>query len=307
MAAARKRVATINAGIENTDVTMRHYLAQVDQLAMVAKHTAEVDVNFPNLDILRKSYDRKSGANLASSSQRFGGEAADIVGPLRHALAYESPSDANSRRSNSRSNSMNRRRSSVGPLPALLSFGVKPWPRRTSLDPKGTTRVDPIRRVELSIAHLRDEHQSLLTRRDDTLLELQSMLGRIDACIKQKDAVRSWTKTALESNRTLRVTVDMLHAQIRGNWGAKMRRYKDKLYDATARQIISPVIKVSFQVYSTVRWTWSRRSVEARTQFRSSRRDGSERVPWLCYLLFVSIFVFALLWYLGGSGDVGEL
>lgn len=141
MLAARKTVDSIQTSIVVLDDAMRHYLAQVDQIQLVTRTSAEVDLEFPSLGRLRS------------------------VGP---------------------------------PSTAVHAFGLKPWSRRTALDPSGAMRIDPIRRVELTLEHARARHLDMLRARETATDALHDMIQEVDSRIKQKDEVRDWTKAALE-------------------------------------------------------------------------------------------------------------
>jgi hypothetical protein len=54
---ARRRLDTIDSNIQIIDDAIRHYLAQVGQLQIVTKTSAEVELVFPGLDALRAVYD----------------------------------------------------------------------------------------------------------------------------------------------------------------------------------------------------------------------------------------------------------
>lgn len=117
---------------------MRHYIAQVDQLQVVTRTSAEIELEFTGLEELREAY----GDGALSQ--------------------------------------------------------IKPWSRRTALDPTGTMRIDPIKRVEVTLDHARSRHLAMLRARQTTTAALHEIILQVDARIKQKDEVRLWTKAALE-------------------------------------------------------------------------------------------------------------
>lgn len=299
---ARQRLDGLNVNLDVVAENVRHYFAQIDQLTSVLKTTAEVDVTFANLGPIRMAYARKPD----SKSLRVG-EQADVLGPLRS--PHDSGSGTESRRSGSRQNSVAaaRRKASLGPahLPPILAMGMKPWPRRTSLDPDGTARVNPMRRVELTINYARNYHSTILRRRDETLVQLRSMISTIDSLIKQKDALRSWTKAALESNRNLRNTRDSLIADLKGNTSLRMGRFRDALIDGGVRTILGPLAQVFLFFSMWFKWfiPWSDGGT-ARTIRRRRMAARGEKAGY-CGVLG-RLLVFTLVVGLGWAVWVGH-
>ena len=286
---AKQRLERFQADLDGTSESVKHYLAQIDQLTSVAKITAEVDMHFPNLVHIRLANAKKTETKASR------GEAADVLGPLRN--VYESGSDSGSRRP-SRQNSLAKRKSTL----PLLSVGIKPWPRRMSLDPDGVRRVDPITRTGLTIEYGRNHLKILMARRDDALGELQKMLTSLDSLVKQKDAVRSWTKSALERNRNLKSARDALHAEIEGNTSARLARIYDTVIDRAARLVAWPFMNLILSFTGWMRWAASRRSQDAR---RNYKRSSGGRVGSCCWLvvLVVGVSILASFWW----GDRSEL
>jgi len=301
LAVARKRLDSVNLNLERVDENMRHFLSQIDQLQYVAKISAEVDTVWPDLERLQTAYNHRSRGEIAGDDE-------DTVAPLRASrdgsIGLDKGPDkrlANGLpNGNARPRAPRRKTTFSNPLPPIYNFGIKPWPRRSSLDPTGTNRVNPVRRMELTLEHARSQGEDMLRRRGDTTRELQSMIGRIDALIRQKDAVRSWTKAALEENRFLQYTVDSLHRQIRGDSRARMGRLKDRIYDTLVRQILSPLFRGIFGVFHVGRWVWSLRSSSSRQRYGSGVR-GLKNMPWGVWGFgAVVVGLVAVFWYIGG-------
>jgi len=290
VAAAKKRLDSVNANLESFDDSMRHYFAQVNQVQRVAKVSAQVDLVWPDLQGLQHTY-----APYSKSDGQ--GEDKDNLAPLRGPRSNPLSERRQSMNGNARPNPSKRKATMQIALPQIIGFGMTPWPRRSSLDPTGTSRVDPIRRLELTLDHARSQGDDMLRRRAETTRELQSMIGRIDALIRQKDAVRSWTKAALEQNRSLQLAVDSLNRQIRGDSRARMGRMKDRIYDTLVRQLLSPLFRGIFGVFYIGRWVWGLRS--SRTRQESVR--GLKGAPWGVWgfaALIVGLGLF--FYYIGG-------
>lgn len=292
---ANQKLDGINANLEGVDDRVRHYLAQIDQLALVSKSTAEVDVHFPNLAPIRHLYSKKADPKATH------GEAADILAPLRQSMAHDSASGSDTRRMVSRQNSSvtaSRKKASLGPLPQIYALGVKPWPRRTALSPNGSEWVNPIRRVELTLEHAHQQHVRLQTRRDEALSALQRMITAIDAMIKQKDAVRHWTKAVLESTRSLRNTADGIKADLNGDLTRRLKRLSDTSLDRLVRSFVGPLLQLALGGVGWSRWVVSRRNEEAR---RSFRRSGGRVgwAGWICWgiVLLLAAGIGVSLWY----------
>jgi hypothetical protein len=292
---AKERLERININLEVSIQNVRHYLAQIDQLSAVSKITAEVDIDFPNLSPLRSFHAKRLELKAARGE-------AEILSPVKRSSVYESASETGSRRP-SRRNSLvlPKRKLSIGTLPPLLSLGIQPWPRRTSLDPTGKHKVNPIRRAELTINHAKTQHAALTSRRDEALSSLQRMIASIDSLIKQKDAVRSWTKAALDTSRSLRSTRDTLQAELDGNTSARLARVYDAIFDRSARMVIWPMINLLFSTVGWSRWFVSRRSEAARRNFR---RHSGGNVGVCCWLVFLIVGVAAGLAWLGGQSEL---
>lgn len=281
------------------DENIRHYFAQIDQLSSVAKVSAEVDMHFPNLAPIRLAYAKKP------EPKAHRGEAADVLGPLR---AYDSASGSEARRSGSRQNSLAqsgaRRKGSLGPLPQLYSNGIKPRPRRFSLAPDGTQRVDPIRRTELSLAQAQKQQDVLRSRIDGALKTLQGMLATIDGLMKQKDAVRAWTKVALEHNRTMRNTVDGLKADLAGGTRARIDRLTDLAIDRGTRMVVGPLLQLVLNATRSSRWAFSWRNEHSRRSFQRERERGGTRSVVMCWtVLGVIVLAWGLLYRYGESWE----
>ena len=286
---ARKKLDMVNANLQHVEDSIRHYLSQIDQIQNVARLSAEVEMSWPNLGQLQREYIMPS---LPGEEGEDEDNSASQSGPHDNANG----SDWHAKVTNGRSN-LKRKTTLSTALPSLFSFGMKPWPRRSSLDPAGTSRVDPIRRVELTVDHVKSQEVDMTVRRGRTLRDMQSMIGRIDALIRQKDAVRNWTKTALEQNRSLQHAVDSLHRQIRGDSRARMGRLKDRIYDTTIRRLFSPLFRGFFGIIYLGRWTWSLRSAVTR---REAVR-GLRGAPWGVWGFGTVVLGVALLfYYIGG-------
>ena len=291
MSAARRRLDTVNLNIERIDDSMRHYLSQIDQMRTVAKVSAEVDTVWPELERLQAAYlHRRSADGLGENQDVLSG----LRGPRDDSPALDRRSVTGTIRSQPK-----RKGTLSTPLPPLYNSGINPWPRRSSIDSTGTSRVNPIHRVELTLNHARSQGEDMFRRGGETTRELQSMIGRIDALIRQKDAVRSWTKAALEQNRSLQHAVDSLHRKIRGDSRARMGRLKDRIYDTLVRRLLSPLFRGVFGVFYIGRWIWSLRSSNSRQQHGVR---GLKDAPWGVWgFATVIVALVGFFYYFGGE------
>lgn len=261
--ATRTRLEVVDSNLERIDDSFRHYLAQIEQVRTVAKVSADVETVWPDVDTLKRSFSVEGGESTGE-------------------FVRNTP----------------RRKSTLStPLPSLFNFGIKPWPRRATLESDGITRVDPVRRVELTIDRARSQRETMGRRRVGVTRELQSMIGRIDALIRQKDAVRSWTKAASEQNRSLQHAVDTLHRQIRGDSRARMGRMKDRVYDTLVRRLLSPLFRGVFGVFYMGRWVWGLRSPHGRVESVRGLRGAPWRV-WGSGAVIVGLVAF--FYFIGG-------
>ncbi|ORY34806.1 hypothetical protein BCR39DRAFT_556311 [Naematelia encephala] len=182
-------------------------------------------------------------------------------------------------------------------IPRLQDFSVKPWPRRTSLDPSGTRQVNPITRVELTIEHAKSRRSDMNRYRAETTRDLQRMIRQIDGLMRQKDAVRAWAKTARERHRNLQLSVDQLQRQLRGNTHVRWGRMTDTLLDTVWRRIASPIFKSFFGVFYVGKWFWSLRHPSTRVGTRPNER-GPEMWGWWSILVGLGSII-AFFWWLG--------
>ena len=200
-----------------------------------------------------------------------------------------------------RSSSMARRRTSTSNShqPSMFAFGINPFPRRTATDLASSNRLEPLSRVNLTITQARDARAGMLADRAEVVEGLQSMIHRIDALMKQKDAVRQWTKLALESNRILRATMDSLNAEVVGNNRARMRRLRDQMIDLSLRQGVGQLFKIVYRVWYLVMWFVSWRTPSARRNLREDQK-GWRGVPWgtTCAIL-LGVLVVVVFYRLG--------
>lgn len=153
----------------------------------------------------------------------------------------------------------------------------------------------PYARLRSVMAEAEAQSVTLLQSRGEALKRLQGMMGVIDAFIKQKDSVRVWTKTALDSNRTTRITVEMLNAELKGDRTARIGRIKDKVYDKFARSGVWPIFKFTFFLIHNVRWVLSYRSKEARQAFRREKAVTLSRGD-VFRLTILSTVIFGLVY-----------
>lgn len=167
------------------------------------------------------------------------------------------------------------------------------WLRPTMRANDGQLR--PYARLRSVMAEVETQSVTLLQSRGEALKRLQGMMGVIDAFIKQKDSVRVWTKTALDSNRTTRITVEMLNAELKGDRTARIGRIKDKVYDKFARSGVWPIFKFTFFLIHNVRWVLSYRSKEARQAFRREKAVTLSRGD-VFRLTILSTVIFGLVY-----------
>ena len=287
--AARKKLDSVNANLRHVEDSIRHYLLQIDDIRNVARLSAEVEMSWSNLGQLQREY------IMPSQSDEEGG-LEELSRPQGERVDSPNGSDWHAKAINGSGN-LKRKSTFSKPPPSLFSLGMRPWPRRSSLDPSSTSRANPIRRVELTVDYVKTQEADMTLGRGRTLRDMQSMIGRIDALIRQKDAVRNWTKTALEQNRSLQHTVDSLHRQIRGDSRARMGRLKDRIYDTTIRRLFSPLFRGFFGIFYLGRWIWSLRSAVSR---REAVR-GLRGAPWGVWGFGTVVLGVALLfYYIGG-------
>ncbi|ORX37782.1 hypothetical protein BD324DRAFT_680664 [Kockovaella imperatae] len=161
-------------------------------------------------------------------------------------------------------------------------------------------RDSPVARVEAALARGREAHSAFLHQRAETARQLQSMITRIDAMMKQKDAVRSWTKAALESNRVLRANMESLNAQVVGNSRARMRRVRDRLIDFGVRQGLGQIFKLCYKLWEALIWTASWRTPTARKNLRQDQK-GWKGVPYGTFI-GVAVIGMIILFYHVGEG-----
>jgi hypothetical protein len=219
LGSVRRRLENVDVSLETADESMRHYFSQIDQFTAVAKITCGVDMRWQDVEPLRKAY---SSRRISGS---FGDDHRDhrvVSGDL-----HDSPgSDANAQRRVSPRLSPRqtvspvlgaagtgapmpkppKRKSTIAStMPSLFHLNLTPWPRRSYLDPSGTTRVDPIRMAELTLEDVRRRAGEVGTLRRGARESLQGMIAEVDGLIRQKDQVRAWTKNALGKVGTVRL------------------------------------------------------------------------------------------------------
>ena len=179
-------------------------------------------------------------------------------------------------------------------MQSIFAYGINPFPRRL-----GGDRAKPVQRVEQALVAARDAQLAMHAERRDTETQLRGMITRIDALMKQKDAVRAWTKSALESNRILRLNMESLNAEVVGNNRARMLRWRDRMIDFGLRQGVGQLFKLVYRLWYVVIWSASWRTRTARQNLRDDQK-GWRGVPWGTSMFIVGLGAILLFYHLGG-------
>ncbi|KAL7425047.1 hypothetical protein Q5752_000735 [Cryptotrichosporon argae] len=296
VSATRQRLEHHVAVVEQADASFEHYVKQITQVEKLFKVSADVALDFAGLDALRPA------------RTQYPTEDGDALSPLRSPNA--SGSDAAARRPAPRRPA--RRPSALTANLPSLAFAFMPFPRRTSIDPATMARVDPISRAELAIAHARDKMRDQAARRKDATRQLQSMIGQIDALIKQKDVVRAWSKTALDHIHALNEQLEGLRREINSSSRARMGRLLDSFYDGSARALspfVRSLFRLTFVVYRPRRQATDVAVVDGndvqgqgndRRAVVQPRRNGTS---WMCALVVLVLAVVVSFFIIGGMVD----
>jgi hypothetical protein len=319
----RRRLDQVNASLEVVDYSMRHYLAQIEQITSVSTTTAGVEIVWHDIEKLQSAYTRRMSAGSDGHGHGNAGLNGRIYdSPTSEAHLYRSSANAPRHPSPSPITALQprpppkRKSTRISPtLPSLYQINMTPWPRRMALDPTGTRRVDPISRAELVLEEARKRTGGMDAMRKEARERLQGMIGEVDGLIRQKDHVRSWTKGVLETvskedmqiakrtDRTtpqirgLHATVDQLKRQARGDSSARMGRMKDSITDGILRGFLSPLFKFWYGAVAYLLTIVGLRSVRREGAGGSS---GWRAVAWVGVKTAVVVGVIAYFWYLGG-------
>lgn len=235
-------------------------------------------MKWPDVEGLRRSYAPKSASTARRPSDNRNGSAAESE-PSR-----KTP----------------KRQASMDGL-GLYNMGMKPWSRRSTLDPSGTQRVDPIRQTELTIEYARQRQLEMTDLRNNAANEAVAMVDSMRSLISQKDVVRQWAKTALESNRSLQMKVDRLNRQLRGNQSAIWGRRRDWLLDWSWRSFLSPLIKSILGAIYVVRWVWSLQHPRTRMGTGPNERGPSPWGFWSLGLFWLGVGLSVYYLFVGRS------
>jgi hypothetical protein len=271
------------------DDGVRQYLDQIQQIKNTSQVSAQVESTWPGLDALQREFWRYQSRKDVQDETR--GEAVDILSPLRQ---YDSPSGSESRKP-SRQVSLpnNRPRGTRPPTLAMRPFvpiATDPWPRRTMLNPDGTSRVDPVTFIDLTLDQARTAYDTLSTALKSTLLQLRSMVEHIEKMIEQKNKVLEYMKAT--NNRRDELSKEKLHLEqeIRGDLAEMLARYQDSLSNGAVKQILSPAFIGTFKLMQLFGWG-SQDGVQGK---RFTERV--KELPWRYYMswfvFFASVIVF---------------
>ncbi|WWD20266.1 hypothetical protein CI109_104742 [Kwoniella shandongensis] len=269
---ARQKLDSVNANIEVVDESIRQYVAQIDFLQEEAKIGAEVEVEFPHMAVLRTRYTGRRRSYDDEAVEAID-EHRDKLPPLRHFSAHESGSDwappprrstslltpVSGPRPRARTQSQSRspasatrRRMSTSnaksPFEPQFTLHMRHRPRRTYLDPSGTSRVNPLRQAELVIAYGRDRQRDLVADRESTKHELERMIVKIENLIKAKENVRHWARDKLQKTTSLREQLDQLVRQEHSGADINFAEWRDSALNSTIRGILT-FFKFFFWLY----------------------------------------------------------
>jgi hypothetical protein len=221
----RLQLENIDDRAEVLDQSMRHYLAQIEQITSVVKVTHEIDIEWPNLDSVRQAYESTWLYGTHGHGKTFGEPDALIpISPTAsaprshsmslvasqplprstlpsHSSAHTSPGmGLSTSMTKSQSQSRPSRRKSIIVVPSYntqaLYGAVTVRPRRKVLI--GGKRVDLIQALELGIQGAHERYQRVLGARVETAAVLGRMIEEIKAITAQKDQVAAWLKRVLE-------------------------------------------------------------------------------------------------------------
>lgn len=224
--ATRHRLEQAELADTQMEYTISHFLTQLDQVRMVFRSAADVDIAFNGLDNLRKP--------VRQAAFHDDDEEADSLAPLRM------DSDRGYFSASGRPRTRPRRQSTLPPvsLPSF-AYGLTAWPRRSTLDPTLGITTDPIHRVELTCDKARNTLTSMGEERASATRTMQDMVGTITGFIEQKDLVRAWTKAANDRLAQLRSEKASILLKIQGGVRPRMWRATDVATDLLARNIMS--------------------------------------------------------------------
>ncbi|EIW71562.1 hypothetical protein TREMEDRAFT_60485 [Tremella mesenterica DSM 1558] len=277
---AKERIERLDLSLSNINESMRHYLSQAERLKQGLSSSAGIETHWPSLSPLFKQYMKHPRV----PSEGYG-ESQDVLSPLR-----DSDLDRKVGRSTSRTRS--RRRTTNAPLPALFEPTSGPW--SLSISPSVNSFQNPFDRLQTSLDSVKGIQSQMMSDRQNTTSVLQDLNSEIEALIKQKDAVRAWTKSVLEKNRSLQSTLETLRRTSRGS-RARMGRMKDRIYDATARGVAAPLVRSTFGLFVAVQYIVLRPFVSTlESPFRRYPRGSLVVISGLMGLL-------AYFYYIGGK------
>ena len=150
---------------------MIQFMRDVGQIQAISRTSAEIEIDFPNLDELREQYSDRA----------------------RHGQEHNTSGQSTPTWRSPTSSRPNSRRFSTIPssIPALFSFGAKPWPRRAVLDHEGN-RIDPIRQVEIALDEATNTEIGLEEDKKDALAKLGIMRVKMEGMFEQHNYAKDW-------------------------------------------------------------------------------------------------------------------
>lgn len=256
---------------------IEQFLVALDQAQATFHTAADVEVEFPNLEELRRP------AKVADPVPADD-ESADSVAPLRGEESDRGAFSAGGTWSESRSGrpTQRARKPSLMSNTPNLGFVYGSYNRRSIVDPTLGEPIDPMRRTELSCARARDTIHEMMSEREDTTRALQGMVETINQLIAQKDRVRRWTTRTLDQIAQLKDERDTLRLKIRGGIRPRMARVADSGIDLAARCVLA-IASVGFRLYRLV-----------------TGRGGESWLPWaLCAGILAGVLGY---FYMVGEG-----
>lgn len=218
---AQERLVGLDGEQEQMDITLTHYLSELDRAKSAFAYAADVAVEFENLPPppllgLQRGDDED--------------ETADELYPLR---------------SDSETGGPPFRSRSQGAVPQikLHTFGANmpPWPMRSVVDSLLDEPVNPIRRLELFCDKAQDTVRGMAVTRHQATESLQDMVLTVNQLIRQKDIIRGWVRNQLDTIQRLKEERANVQLKIKG--GIKPRlwtwRFQDVAIDTSARTVMS--------------------------------------------------------------------
>lgn len=249
---------------------MTHYINQAERLREGTRNVAGVETTWPQLDSLRAVYGRRRTISEGH------GESQDVLSPLRDS---ETAERLTIRQRPRRKNTLST------PLPALYQpTAVNAWTRSSH------SAFDRLQSAVETAAYIQ---RQMVQERHRAIGTLHGYINQIDALNRQRDNVRAWTKEVLEKNRSLVSRLETLRRQAKGS-GARMGRFKDRLYDGAARSVAAPLVRSFFGIFVAVQYILLR-------PFTSGLRSPFLRYPIGSTVVMSGLVcLLAYFYYIGG-------